>query len=155
MTFKNLLETYNLSEKVKLKSEFGKEELILESSDRDAAWELYIHLITTILTQKLPDDEGTEQAALDSVYRLFAKTRDILTRHGREARTFAKIAVPVLNQVVRPFTASWHSENPFSDPNECQKFRRELKSLQSDMRRYAALLAYIAQADNILDKEDA
>jgi hypothetical protein len=43
------------------------------------------------------------------VYRLFGLTREILKAPGgRHAREFAKIAVVVLNQKVRPFTARWH-----------------------------------------------
>ena len=48
--------------------------------------------------------------ALDSFYALFPVTREILRRRGRGAIAFSKVAIPVLNQVVRPFTARWHRE---------------------------------------------
>ena len=156
MTFENILKQWKLWNKVEdaLRSAPANKELILESSDRDAAWELYIHLTTTILTQKLSDEEGTEQSALTSVYNLFGVTRDILKRNGRKAQTFAKIAIVILNHIVRPFTAKWHRKGPSSSPENCREFRDELVVLRSDMRRYAALLAYLAQVQNILDMEE-
>ena len=47
-------------------------------ADRDAAWELYIEMLTRIVTQPLPREVGDEQTALDSVYALFGITREIL-----------------------------------------------------------------------------
>ena len=80
-------------------------------ADRDAAWELYIEMLTRIVTQPLPREVGDEQTALDSVYALFGITREILRRQGRDTIQFTKVAVPVLSQVVRPFTAKWHRES--------------------------------------------
>ena len=51
-------------------------------ADRDAAWELYIEMLTRIVTQPLPQELGDELTALDSVYALFGITRDILRRQG-------------------------------------------------------------------------
>ena len=79
--------------------------------DQDAAWELYIEMLTRIVTQPLPSEDGDEQTALDSVYSLFPTTREILRRRGRGTIQFSKVAIPVLNQVVRPFTAEWHRKS--------------------------------------------
>jgi hypothetical protein len=87
--------------------------------DRDAAWELYIELLTRITTQALPRKHGDEKTALNSVHSLFPLTRDTIKRHGRGCIEFTKIAIVVLNQVVRPFTAKWHElslEDGFADP---------------------------------------
>lgn len=51
---------------------------------------------------------GDERMAPDSVHNLFAITRGTLKTQGRKPGKFAKIAIVVLNQVVRPFTAKWH-----------------------------------------------
>lgn len=80
-----------------------------QDQDRDAAWALYVELVTRITTQPLPEGEGDEQVAPDSVHSLFALTCEVLKTMGRRhAREFAKIAVVVPNQKVRPFTAKWH-----------------------------------------------
>lgn len=39
--------------------------------DRDAAWDLYVELLTRITTQNLQPDHGDEKTALDRVYALF------------------------------------------------------------------------------------
>ena len=76
--------------------------------DREAAWELYVEMITRIVIQPLPAEHGDEKTALDSVFALFGITREILRRKGRDCIQFTKVAVVVLNQIVRPFTARWH-----------------------------------------------
>jgi len=122
--------------------------------DKAAAWDLYIELLTRIATQPLDDKHGKEQSALDSVFSLFATTRSILKTHGRECSEFTKIAIVVLNQVVRPFTAKWHkisSESGFDDPAVASTFRSELKELQEVLRRYTGMLAQMAGVeDNLL-----
>ncbi len=156
MRFGDLFENWGLKS-LKLNWKFVEAEFAPEPDDREAAWEMYVYLITTVLTQKLPDEDGDEESALTSVYRLFGVTRDILTKHGRKAKEFTKIAVVVLNQIVRPFTAKWHKlsvAGAFGDAEQRRKFRQELEDLQANMRRYAAMLANIAQVEDITDIED-
>ena len=78
-------------------------------------WALYIELLTRITTQPLPTEHGDEETALDSVYSLFEITRAVIKEHGRDCINFTKIAIVVLNQVVRPFTAKWHRKNLAGD----------------------------------------
>jgi hypothetical protein len=120
--------------------------------DRAAAWDLYIELLTRITTQDLPPESGEEQAALDSVYALFPLTREILKKHGSGAGEFAKIAIPVLNQVTRPFTAKWHRlshARAFENPALCAEFRRELTVLQGQLRAYTRALAAMAAVEDL------
>jgi hypothetical protein len=63
---------------------------------------LYIELLTRISTQYLQPVHGDEKTALDSIHNLFSLTREILKSHGRDCQEFAKIAIPILNQIVRP-----------------------------------------------------
>lgn len=84
-------------------------------AERDAAWELYVELITRISVVELDPEDGKTREALTSFYQLFAITRDILRRYGPvvargNARriTFGRIAVMMLNGVVRPVLARWH-----------------------------------------------
>lgn len=127
-----------------------------QEPDRDAAWDLYVEMLTRIVTQPLPTESGDEQAALESVYSLFGTTRHILHKHGRDAIRFSKIAIPVLNQLVRPFTTKWHRESlsgKFKDPAIRREFREELANLLSDMRNYNRMLADIAKVEDLTDLE--
>ena len=124
--------------------------------DKDAAWELYIEMLTRIVTQPLPAEVGDEQTALDSVYSLFATTREILRRRGRDTIGFSKVAIPVLNQVVRPFTAKWHRlslAGAFHTEEGRAEFRAELETLQADLRNYNRMLADIAGVEDLTDLE--
>lgn len=112
----------------------------------------YVELITRITTQPLDDATGDEETALNSVYQLFPITRDILKSKGRNAENFTKIAVIVLNQIIRPFTAKWHKKKlsgEFSNENECIQFRTELKQLQADLICYSRLLADMAKVEDL------
>ena len=157
MNLKTMFQNFHL-EKVRLTSSGGMVEISFKPDDKDAAWELYIELLTRIVTQPLPDEVGDEQTALDSVYSLFAITREILRRRGRGTIEFTKVAIPVLNQIVRPFTAKWHRESlagAFDDEGKCREFRKEFASLQEELRNYNRMLAEIAGVEDLTDLEQA
>ena len=121
------------------------------TSDEAAAWELYIELLTRISTQHLEPEHGDEKAALDSIHALFALTRSILKEHTRDCQHFAQIAIPVLNQIVRPFTAKWHRlylADAFSNETQRQEFRNELSALQGELRRYTRMLGAMAGVED-------
>ena len=127
--------------------------------DRDAAWALYIELLTRIATQPLPEESGDEAAALESIYSLFPTTRAILREYGRGCIEFTKIAIVVLNQIVRPFTTQWHRnsrEGRLSDAEVAAAFRDELGDLQARLTTYAQMLAEMAGVENLtgLEKDD-
>lgn len=86
-----------------------------ENAERDAAWELYVELVTRVTVVELRPDQGTLREALTSYYQLFGITRDILRRYGPAVArgngsriTFGRIAVAMLNSVIRPVLAHWH-----------------------------------------------
>ena len=129
MTFKDLFRRWGLYS-IKLNVGFAEVEFGATEDDQTAAWDMYVELITRITTQPLDDTDGDEETALDSIYQLFSVTREILKSKGRNAENFSKIAVIVLNQIIRPFTAKWHKKKingAFSDKNECALFRTELQ----------------------------
>ena len=119
---------YEPHHKVRLAEvEFGATE-----DDQTAAWDMYVELITRITTQSLDDTDGDEETALNSIYQLFPITREILKSKGRNAENFSKIAIIVLNQIIRPFTAKWHKKKlngAFSNQDECILFAKQLKML--------------------------
>ena len=143
-------------DKIKLNLQVAQVELSFQQTDREAAWEMYIEMLTRIVTQPLPAEDGDEQTALDGVYSLFATSREILRRRGPEATEFSKVAIPVLNQVVRPFTAKWHKESlagAFQHESKRREFREELALLQSELRNYNRLLADVAGVEDLTDLE--
>ena len=143
-------------EKVRLGPAWANVEISFGQSDQDAAWELYVEMLLRIVTQPLPAQDGDEKTALDSIYALFPITREILRRRGRGTIAFSKVAIPVLNQVVRPFTAKWHRESlagAFDDPDKRMGFLEELAALQVYLRNYDRLLAQIAGVEDLTDLE--
>ena len=87
-----------------------------EDVERDAAWEMYVELITRIGVVRLGPDEGLISEALSSLYSLFDTTREILRRHGPAVArpapgasvSFGHLAIAVLNGALRPLLAKWH-----------------------------------------------
>lgn len=131
-------------EKIRLNAAFLTMEISFREADSSAAWDLYVEMLTRVVTQPLPGDAGEEEAAVASVYSLFPTFREILRRQGPEAAQFAKIAIPVLNQVVRPFTTKWHSishAGGLHDPQLRATFRQELADLQVDLWIYGTTTA--------------
>lgn len=156
MKWRYLLGEWGLS-KLQLKAGFVEAEFSPDDADRKAAWELYIELATRISTQPLPADQGVEAAALASLHSLFATAREIMKRHGREAHAFARIAIAVLNRILRPFLTRWHPT--FAAPSAPDNalmlvFRQELEGLRQDMLEYARLLAAIADVEPLAGEDE-
>ncbi len=156
MNFREQLQKFGLS-KLKIKISVLEAEFDLNDVDKDAAWSLYIELLTRTTTQALQNEHGDEKTALESIYTIFPLTRKIIKKHGKKCISFTKIAIVVLNQIIRPFTAKWHRESmagAFSCPNKCNEFRKELSQLQKDLSKYTKLLADMAGVEDLTEIED-
>ena len=85
-----------------------------DESERKAAWELYVELVTRISVAE--PHEGMLREALSSLYTLFGTTRTILRTYGPgiaqpkggNPLSFGSLAVTILNVVIRPVLAQWH-----------------------------------------------
>lgn len=142
---------------LKIKTPFLEMDWNPQDEDKAAAWELYIELLTRITTQYLDDAHGDEKTALTSIFSIFAITRDVMKNNGRHCIEFTKIAVVVLNQIIRPFTAKWHSlsiNDSFDDPQKCKEFRSELVALQDVLRIYTKMLADMAGVEDLTELEN-
>lgn len=142
---------------LKIKTPFLEMDWKPQDEDKAAAWELYIELLTRITTQNLQFDHGDEKTALTSIHSIFGITRDVMKHNGRYCIEFTKIAVVVLNQIVRPFTAKWHGlslKGAFDDPEQCNKFRVELEQLQKILRIYTKMLAEMADVEDLTELEN-
>ncbi len=85
MQLKKLLEKWDLTS-LKIKTPFLDMEWEPRDEDKNAAWELYVELITRVATQRLAPDEGDEAAALKSIYELFPLTRSTIKSNNRLAQ---------------------------------------------------------------------
>lgn len=154
MQLKRLLAKWDLTS-LKIKTPFLEMDWQPKEGDRKAAWELYVELVTRVATQHLAPEDGDEATALKSIYELFGLTRATAKSNGRDCINFARIAVVMLNQKVRPFTAKWHRIMLAGDLDSStrKRFRSELESLQVDLRNYTHLLAELAGVEDLTDLE--
>jgi hypothetical protein len=146
-----------------------------DTSEAEAAWELYVELITRVTIVDLKEDEGLLREALTSLYSLFDTTREILRTKGPNVArpkkggdySFGYIAVTVLNFAVRPVLAKWHPElqnweavkaaDKTLQQHEAEwarshELRDELGRLRAVLREYADLLAKVAGVPNLLSE---
>jgi hypothetical protein len=155
MKWKEWLDRWSMTG-LKISTGFLDMEWEPKDPDRDAAWELYVELLTRVTTQHLQPDRGDEKTALDSIHALFGLTRETLKHQGRHCNEFAKIAIVVLNQIVRPFTMKWHKESlagGFNDQQRCRAFRDELSRLQDQLRKYTKMLSDMANVEDLTELE--
>ena len=144
-----------------------------DESERDAAWEMYVELITRISVAELKPGEGLLREALSSLYTLFDTTRKILRKYGpsvaqpkgKDNLSFGYLAVAILNVVLRPVLAKWHpllldyestkksSVSALEHEREWDKYE-ELRQVLNDVRgvliQYANLLAQVADVPSLI-----
>lgn len=155
MKWKEWLEHWSMTS-LKIKTPFLEADWQPKDKDKDAAWELYIELLTRIATQPLPKEHGDENSALESVHKLFGITREVIKQHGRDCIEFTKIAILILNQKIRPFTTRWHKlmlEGGFHKEELRKEFRSELEELQSVLRTYTKMLSDMAGVEDLTELE--
>jgi len=149
MTWNEFLQRYQADGRALLSNAFmqrwGGEPWEPSQDDRTAAAKLHTQIASRITTQRLGYLDGVEKSALDSVYALFQKTRDIADQHP-DCRHFDAIAWEVLNNRVRPFTAKWHrasERGALAGLDATDEFRAELSGLQEVLLRFDQLLTHL------------
>ncbi|WP_375469511.1 hypothetical protein [uncultured Nostoc sp.] len=135
----------------------------VDTTQKKAAWSLYVELVTRIAVQPLEVDQGLVREAMNSLYSLFGTTREVLKAAGPDVGasrdSVGGIAIAVLNNGLRPFLAKWHpllqaweARRPLGvSPKEHEqswseepKLRSELEVLRGGLEEYAKALAVIA-----------
>lgn len=139
----------------------------IDENQRNAAWEIYVELVTRITVVELKDDEGIMREALSSYYSLFQTTRDILKKYGPiiatpskpDETTLGHIAIGVLNKVLRPVLAKWHpilSDYEDKKPDHisvtayerkwehASSLRKEIAKVRTQLIEYADVLAEVS-----------
>ena len=144
-----------------------------DERERDAAWEMYVELITRISVEELKPDEGLLREALSSLHTLFDTTRKVLRQHGPSIAqpkgdnnlSFGYLAVLILNVVIRPVLAKWHpllldyestkesSVSPLEHETQWDK-SEELRQAMNDVRsiliEYANILSKVAGVPSLI-----
>jgi hypothetical protein len=134
-----------------------------DPAERNAAWALYVELVTRISVQSLASDQGLLREALNSLYALFSTTREILKAAGPDIgasrQSVGGIAITVLNKGLRPFLTIWHpkledweAQRPDGTSkkqheqnwSEAIALRQSLEDLRCNLDQYAQALARIA-----------
>lgn len=170
---KNKLESYKLKLNIPL---LGGIEAKWKPNDaeKNAAWEMYVELVTRISVVELNEGEGTLSEALNSLYSLFGTTRNILKKYGPEVAhpqekdriSFGKLAVTILNYELRPLLTEWHPKldlylqkidqgTSISEHEAKWEFNKELRhklrAAQKVLKDYSAILARVAKVDLLYD----
>ena len=148
-----------------------------DERERDAAWEMYVELITRISIVELKSDEGILREALSSLYSLFGTTREILRKYGPSIAkvkgkgniSFGYLAVAILNGELRPVLAKWHpllldyenTKNSAVSQLEHEKnwgkaneLREVLNEVRNVLINYADLLAKVAGVPSLTPEKD-
>ena len=145
----------------------GSAEWETDSTQQNAAWALYVELVTRIAVQELADDAGLVREAMNSLYTLFGTTRQILREAGPDVGathdSVGGLAIAVLNKGLRPFLSHWHpvlqiweAQRPIDrSPKEHEVLwtgekvaRQELSALRRELEVYAHALARVAEVDS-------
>ena len=147
-----------------------------DESERKAAWDLYVELVTCIAVEELRPEEGLLREALSSLYTLFDTTREILREYGptiaqpkgEAGLSFGYLAVTILNTVLRPVLAKWHpllldyestragAVSPLEHERRWDKYgelRGELNQVRIVLTEYVDLLAEVAGVPSLVVKK--
>jgi hypothetical protein len=130
---------------------------VVNNDAKRTAWEIFIEVSTRISTQPLGEDEGFLREALNSLYSLFGRTRDLLARAQPSkvsgGLTVEYLALTMLNNELRPFLSKWHprlarfeqsgegDETSWRDNSMC---REELERLRQRLVEFALSFARLA-----------
>lgn len=132
---------------------------VVNNDARQVAWQLFIESVTRVSVQRLNDDEGLLREAMNSLYGLFATTRETLkvSRPSTQVSaglTVEALAVSFLNAELRPFLSKWHPrlrvfenthpDRPESEWPEAAACRADLREVQAHAREYVLAFARLA-----------
>jgi transcriptional regulator with XRE-family HTH domain len=141
--------------------------------EKQAAWEIYVELVTRIPIAPLGHDEGILREALSSLYSLFPITRTILRNHSPAIaqghtgnnRSLSYLVICMLNTTLRPLLAKWHPllkayEETRPDAISVTQYeqqweryaelREEISKVRKGLTAYAHVFAQIAEISSLI-----
>ncbi len=143
-----------------------------DEREQDAAWEMYVELITRISVAEPLPNEGSLRESLSSLYSLFTTTRQILRSYGPTVArpkhggqlSFGFLAINVLNYVLRPVLTKWHpllsdyehqrgtQVSPLKHEAEwerAEELRQVLQRVRTMLLEYSSVLSEISRIESI------
>ncbi len=138
-----------------------------DEREQDAAWEMYVELVTRVSVADPLPSGGSLRESLSSLYSLFTTTRTLLRSYGPAVArpknggqlSFGYVAINILNYVLRPVLTKWHpmlldyehqreeGVSPLVHELEwvhADELRNVLKKVRSMLLEYSAVLAEIS-----------
>jgi hypothetical protein len=147
----------------------GREEIIQgiwepKESERNAAWDMYVELVTRLPVAYVRPEEGSLHIGISALYRLFDATREILRKYGPSVArprdvgqiSFGLLSVRVLDVVLRPFLIKWYpllkeyeetrerSDSPQEHERKWERYEelsQAMLEVRESLLQYANLLA--------------
>lgn len=129
----------------------------VDNDGKQTAWELFIEVTTRVATQPLGQEEGFLREALDSLYALFGRTRQLLAQSRPSnvsgGKTVEYLALTMLNRELRPFLSRWHPRltrfERSGEPDEAAwednaAFREELEAMRGRLLEFGLSFARLA-----------
>jgi hypothetical protein len=155
-------EVLSLSEVTIAVPEFAELKFSVNAEYRRIAWKLFIETLTRVSTQPLDSDSGSLREALNSLYKLFTDTRELLKEiqpsKPTTGVTVEMFAVKMLNQEIRPFLSKWHvrlkgfeavhPEAQERDWDQNEDCRGELEALRTRLLSYTKAFGELAGIPN-------
>lgn len=120
--------------------------------EQKAAWRIHIVLATGIATQAVPAEQAKMNRDLDRVKLLGDEIRGILGGDdGFYAPTVSALAAAMINRVIQPFHDHFDAQKTPGGHMivAADEFIAHLKELQGDLRKFARLMAYIANRADV------
>lgn len=143
----------------------GQKLILRANVEQKAAWRLYVEISTRVATQPLKANQGLLREALNSLYKLFDVTREILKEAGPEVaqsnESLGYYSMAILNDVLRPFLTKWHpllldweyqresSESVIKHEKkwmDSKILRKELEVLRKDLIKYCNALRVLSES---------
>jgi hypothetical protein len=143
-----------------------------DEREQDAAWEMYVELVTRVSVADPLPTGGSLRESLASLYSLFTTTRSLLRsygpavarpKHGGEL-SFGYLAINVLNYVLRPVLTKWHPmlldwehQRPAevaplvheADWVYAEELREVLRRVRAMLLEYSSVLAEISRVPSV------
>ena len=82
--------------------------------------------------------------------QFFPVTREIIKKYGRRCSNFSKVAIVMLNQVIRPVVDNWQLKTlNLEQPTLATQCHHELKCLKDELVKFSSVFAEMAEVEDL------
>jgi hypothetical protein len=141
--------------------------------ERNAAWDMYVEIVTRIPVAFVAPGEGSLHVSLSSTYKIFEATREILRKYGPAVArpraegqySFGCLSIKVLDVILRPFLLKWYpllteyertrqtTESSYNHERKWERYQelsQELSRIREALLQYAELLARASEVPSLI-----